>query len=122
LEESEDILQARVTKAMAGLYEKLMKPLEHFADKMGDAECIFRDTTVSNLKDIVAMLPELNFADDPNLTRLGEKIAKSLVPYTAKDLRDKPIVRAAVASEACEILESMRGYMNCFAGSPDDGV
>lgn len=120
LDASEDVLQARVTKAMGSLWEKLMKPLQHFAETMGDSEKVFRDTTVSNLRDIVAMLPELNFTDDPALAELGEKIAKSLTPYEAKDLRNNAITRKAVAGEAADILESMRGFMNAFGTQTEE--
>jgi hypothetical protein len=112
--EEDNAMQSRITKAVGGLYEKLMKPLTHFAEAMGTPDKIFRDTTVSNLRDIVEMLPELNFTDDPELKALGERIAKSLTPYEAKDLRTNAITRKAVASEASEILESMTGFMHAF--------
>ena len=121
LEASEDVIQARVTKAMAGLYEKLVKPLSHFADTMSDAEKVFRDTTVTNLRDIVSVLPALNFTDDPELAALGERIEKTLTRYEAKDLRNNKVTRAAVADEAREILESMSGFMNAFGGQSDEG-
>lgn len=114
LEASEDVIQSRVTKAMTSLWDKLLKPLEHFAGTMAETDKVFRDTTVSNLRDIVEMLPELNFTDDPALAELGEKIRKSLTPYEAKDLRTNPVTRAAVAGEAADILESMKGFMNAF--------
>ena len=120
LDKSEDITQARITKAIGGLWEKLSKPLEHFANKMGDTDAVFRDTTVSNLRDIVTMLPELNFTGDPELTALGERIEKTLTRYEAKDLRTNPVTRKAVASEAQEILDSMAGFMKAFGGQSDD--
>jgi hypothetical protein len=119
LEGSEDVTQARVTKAMAGLYEKLSKPLAHFAETMSNEEKVFRDTTVSNLRDIVEVLPLLNFTGDPDLAALGDRIGKSLTRYEAKDLRNNKVTRAAAGDEACEILESMQGYMNAFSGVID---
>jgi len=120
LDKSDEITQARITKAVQGLWEKLSKPLEHFADKMSDAECVFRDTTVSNLKDIVDILPTLNFTNDATLTELGERIGKHLACYEAKDLRTNKVTRRAVADEAREILDSMAGYMNAFGGQSDE--
>lgn len=120
LEASEDVTQSRVTKAMAGLYEKLSKPLAHFAETMSDAEKVFRDTTVSNLRDIAEVLPLLNFTDDPDLAALGERISKSLTRYEAKDLRNNKATREAAGEEANDILESMRGFMNVFSGVSDD--
>lgn len=120
LNTDESIIQSRITKAVGGLWEKLSKPLEHFAAKMGDADCVFRDTTVSNLRDIVEILPALNFTDDPELAALGERIRKNLAGYEAKDLRNNPVTRAAVASEADEILKSMKGFMRTMGGSDDE--
>ena len=67
------------------------------------------------------ILPDLNFTDDPDLKRLGEQIKKSLVPFEAKDLRNNAVTRAAVAGEAAEILESMKGFMNAFGGDEHAG-
>ncbi len=120
LETSADIQQARIANAVAGLWEKLSKPLEHFTEKMGDTEAVFRDTTVSNLRDIVTMLPELNFTGDADLMALGDRIGKHITCYEAKDLRTNLVTRKAVASEAQEILDSMAGFMNAFGGQSDD--
>lgn len=120
LEASEDVTQSRVTKAMAGLYEKLSKPLARFAETMSEEDKIFRDTTVSNLRDIAEVLPMLNFTDDPNLAALSERISKSLTRYEAKDLRDNKATRAAAGEEAQDILGSMQGFMKAFGGMKDD--
>jgi hypothetical protein len=119
--ETDDIVnQARITRAMTGLWEKLSKPLENFAERMGDADAVFRDATVNNLREIVGILPSLNFMDDPTLASLGERIEKNLAVYEAKDLRTNKVVRAAVASEADKILRSMRGFMTAMGGSDDE--
>jgi hypothetical protein len=120
LNDSEEVFQARVTKAMGGLWEKLRKPLEHFADTMADDKKVFRDTTVSNLKDIVAMIPELNFMNDPKLTQIGLQVSKALATFEPKDLRNNATSRATVGNEAAEILESMKGFMNAFGNKGGD--
>ena len=113
LETNDAAIQARVTKAMADLWARLAKPLEHFADKMGSDE-IFRDTTINNLRDIVAAIPEFNFADDPNLERIRQEIDKTLLIYQPADLRKDKDVRAVAADQAKDIMSQMAGFMRAF--------
>lgn len=117
-----DAMQTRVTKAVHGLWEKMAKPLENFAATMGDADIKFRNATVDNLREMVELLPSLNFTDDPALEKIRRDIEQQLVIYDPADLRKDKKVRAAVAAEAREIMDEMAGFMNAFgSGSDDDG-
>ena len=116
LQNDEAIMQARITRAVGGLWERISAPLKHFADKMA-GDTVFHATTLTNLQEIVAMLPELNFLEDPNLTAIGEQISKEIARYDIKDLRKDKDVRTALAGQAREILDTMAGFMNAFAGT-----
>ena len=113
LETNDAAIQSRVSKAMAGLYERLNDKLTHFAERM-DGDSVFRDSTLDNLQEIVKLLPELNFMDDPNLTAIGEAIDTKLMAYGVKDLRKYQGIRAAVADDAKTIMDQMAGFMRAF--------
>jgi hypothetical protein len=122
LDDSTEVLQARVTKAIGGLWGKIATPLAKFAETMSDENAMFRNTTVSNLREIVDMIPALNFTDDPALEKIRQEIEKQITRYEPDDLRKDKTVRAAVAEEAKSIMDSMAGFMNAFGqGSDDDG-
>lgn len=115
LNDNTEALQARVTKAMAGLWSKLAQPLQHFANVMSDDKAIFRDSTVSNLREIVEMIPALNFTGDQELERIRVEIEQRITQYDAKDLRKDKDVRSAIAGEAKAIMDEMAGFMNAFS-------
>lgn len=101
----------RLSKAMTHMWSRLADTLGHFADKMA-SDGIFRDTTVTNLEELVAIIPDMNLLDDPDLEAIRQEIAAKLVGYDPKDLRKKPEVRSEAATEAARIMAQMRGYMS----------
>lgn len=120
LQDNEEILQARVTKAMAGLWERLANPLKHFQETMSSEDKIFRDATMGNLREIVDLIPALNFTEDPKLEHIRSEIEAELTQYEPEELRKDKMVRKAVAGKAAEIMEEMSGFMAAFASLDDD--
>lgn len=112
-------LSDRLSRAVSDVWTRLADKLEHFATKLGDKDAVFRDTTITNLKDLVDMLPGLNITDDPRLTQLHQELRDRVCGYETKDLRKNPDVRAAVAGEAAEIMATMKGFMTAF-GNGDE--
>lgn len=112
----EEALQARVKRAMFDVWTRLAETLKHFANKM-DGDEIFRDTTVSNLEEIVDILPELNVFNDPDLEQIRLDIVQHVIGYDAKELRKNPDIRKQVAGEAAKIMDTMNGFMNAFGGA-----
>lgn len=104
----------RLGAAMRDVWERLAETLGHFADKMA-GNAIFRDTTVSNLLELVELLPGLNLLDDPNLDQIYRDLNDTLRGVTPKDLRKSPEVRTAAADETKRILEEMKGFMGAFS-------
>jgi len=113
----EQAMNARISRAMGDVWARLSNVLGHFATKMGAKDDIFRDSTVKNLEELVEILPSLNVLDDPNLNAICEDISRTVMGYSAKDLRKDEATRAAVADEAKRIMDDMAGFMNAFGGS-----
>ena len=67
----------------------------------------FNDTLVSNISDLVQVMPALNLTNDPKLAELATK-AKELALYSAVDLRKDPAVREAAMTEARALAELMQ--------------
>lgn len=111
----ESATQARITAAMKHVWAKLEDTLGHFASKMDDDQ-IFRDTTVSNLEELVDMLPSLNLTDDPQLAAIGDAIRQRVLGSTPKEIRKNDGLRAAVGVEAKAIMDEMAGFMRAFGG------
>ena len=112
--DAEAAMTARTVKAVGSLWGQLAEMLSHFGSKLSDENAIFRDSTITNLQELVDMMPDLNFTNDPNLTRIAAEIERTLLGYEPKDLRKQDKVRKAAAEDAARILEEMSGFMGAF--------
>ena len=72
------------------------------------AESTFRDSLVDNIKELVAMIPSINVANDPDLKVVGRKLLV-LTAYSAQDLRDSDALRAEVVKQAEMLLGQISG-------------
>lgn len=120
LQDNEEILQGRVTKAMEGLWTKLAVPLKHFGETMSNEDAIFRNATVNNLKAIVELIPDLNFTNDQRLEFLRTEITEQLLAYEPDELRKDKEARSVVSDRAQDIIEQMKGWMTAAFGNGDE--
>jgi len=85
------------------LTERLRDAVTKVALKLADPKSIFRDSLVSNLADLLALVPDLNLRDDPAITALAAQ-AGELIEFDAETLRTDPIARANVADRAQQLV------------------
>lgn len=104
----------RIGRAMQDIYTRLSEVVGHFAKKMGSDD-VFRDSTVRNIEELVALIPGLNVLDDPDLNALGAEIKAKLTGIDPKDLRKDKVTRSQAAKDAEAIMERMAGFMNATA-------
>lgn len=105
----------RLGKAMHDVWERLLKVVSHMAERLSDEDNVFKTSTLTNLEEMVDMLPALNIVDDPELEGIRQQIKMSLTGLDAKDLRSDLATRQQVAGEAKRIMDNMAGFMNAFA-------
>lgn len=106
----------RVGRAMGDVWRRLADVTGHFAERMaGDG--VFRDTTITNLEEVVELLPALNILEDPQLEAIRQDIKNTLIGYRPADLRKDDIIRSAAASDAARIMEQMRGFMTAMGNA-----
>lgn len=111
----EEATTARLGKAMAEVWSRLHDTLSHYAKKVADTEGVFRNTTVTNLKEIVELLPALNITDDPDLEQVRQDLLATIIEYDPEDIRKSTDVRAYSTQEANRILETMGSFMGAFS-------
>ncbi|TXF11621.1 hypothetical protein [Pelomicrobium methylotrophicum] len=103
-----------VEAAMRDLWEKLYSPVSKMVERLSDPNAIFRDSLVENLREMVEILPRLNFTGDGRFDELVQR-ARSLSVHQPQALRDDKALRADVAAKAAEIAAQMAAFMG---GSP----
>lgn len=96
-----------LARGTADLWERLKEVVSHMVDKLNEPEGRFHGTLVTNVQDLVKLLPELNVGGDPDLNRFAAEIEKRLCHYNARDLKQNEILRVATAHDATALLYEM---------------
>lgn len=99
--------------ALKDVWNRLYERVKHIAEKLADPKAIFRDSMVENAKEICALLPRLNFADDPNLEAMRQQVEASLIK-PPEALRNDPDLRRDTAATAKDIMDKMSVFMGAL--------
>lgn len=115
----EQATEARIQRATQDIWERLANVLEHFHERLsGDGR--FRTSTLDNVKELVALVPGLNFAKDADLAEIAHRIRITIGTADADALRKEDDYKARVLAETSEIMASMRGFMRAFQTQEDE--
>jgi hypothetical protein len=96
--------------AMKEVWQRLYDRVKHMAEKLSDPAAIFRDSMVENAREMCAMLPRLNFMEDPHLEAMRQQVEASLLKHPDA-LRNDPDLRRDTAAEAKAIMDKMGAFM-----------
>lgn len=107
-------VEARVktaqSTAMNEVWTRLYERVKNMAEKLADPSAIFRDSLVENTRELCALLPRLNFADDPHLEQMRQDVEASLLKHP-EALRNDLDLRRDTADEAKAIMDKMKSFM-----------
>jgi hypothetical protein len=96
---------------MRDLWMRLYEVTNHMASRLADPEARFHGTLVSNVSDLVELLPRLNIVGDPNLAVLTEQVRQQLCQHSAELLRNNPATRQQTAASAASIARTIAGVL-----------
>jgi hypothetical protein len=109
--------RALLAEAMREPFQRFYQVVKHMVERLnaytmenGKAKNTFRDSLVNNVKDLLAVLPDLNLARDPGLERLAEEIQKKLV-VDPDTLRSDDKTRKTTAVQAERILKKLEAFI-----------
>jgi hypothetical protein len=100
-------------KAMACTAQQIIETVGHMASKLKEyktgepGEHLFRDSLVTNVRELAELLPAFNLTDDPRLTKITNRITKELCAEDAAILRANDDVRKSVQQSADEIVAAV---------------
>ena len=86
---------------------RLTDVVTHMVDRLNEPESRFHASLVTNVHDLVDLLPRLNVNQDEELNRFAAEIKDRLCSFSAHDLKKNDILRVATASDAAQILSQM---------------
>lgn len=97
--------------AMEDLHTRVSTALSHIIDRLSDKDAVFRDSLITNLSDLCALLPRLNVLNDPKIDRVRRDIESRILNHVNPQvLREDHKLRRTTSETAREILDSMSGY------------
>ncbi|MEM5432327.1 conserved protein of unknown function (plasmid) [Cupriavidus taiwanensis] len=109
-EEMDAKVLGAVKTANNDLVSRLYEAVQHFANRLY-GEGNVRLDVADKVRELSALLPRLNFSDDPVLTEILAKTQEQLACYTGAQLKDDPLLRLNVAERAMEIEAQMAAFM-----------
>ena len=93
------------------LWVRLTDVVTHMVDKLNEPESRFHASLVTNVLDLVDLLPRLNVNQDEDLNRFAAEIKDRLCNFSAHDLKKNEILRVATATDAAHILSQMNAVL-----------
>ena len=103
-------IQSRVESAVTHLWKRIMEAVEHIVEKLGEKKSVFRNTLMTNLTDLIDLLPKLNITDDPGLVAVRKELEELVVDPDI--LRKNNEVRDEVLKKARKLMNSCSIEMN----------
>ena len=96
-----------LTRGTEDLWKRLRDVVSHLVDRLSEPDARFHSSLVTNIFDLVSLLPLLNVNQDLDLDRFATQIRDRLCNYTAQDLKKHDLLRVTTAAEAAGIVAEM---------------
>lgn len=96
--------------ALDTLYKKVLKLVEHLHERLDDPANTFHESLLSNLDQLVSVLPGLNVFEDEVLNQVYTQLREKVLICDVKELRDNSVKRREVAANAFDVAALLRGH------------
>lgn len=100
-----------IWQRMFTVVEKMQAKLSSYSSTDSGIEGIFRDSLVTNITELLDLLPALNVTNDEKINTFAKRMRNELTRHDADTLRADDTVRMEVASKAQGILNKMRDFL-----------
>lgn len=113
-EQNAELLRESLAASMADVWHRLKKVVSDFRDRMKaatDQDKKFHDTAVTNITELLAIVPSLNLTGNPDVARFCADIQRDLTTTEPQTLREDPKAREDVMNRADEILSKMSAFI-----------
>lgn len=110
-------IQASLRVGTRELWQRLYKVVSHMSQRMTEYNVAehgqkprLYDSMITNIVEIVDVLPKLNIAGDTELDRMASEVRRSLI-VDPQELRKSETVRSDATKAAVDIVQRMAAYM-----------
>jgi hypothetical protein len=105
--EIDENVRQSLQRGTEDLWVRLKDVVSHMVERLKEPESRFHASLVTNVFELVDLLPRLNVNQDEELNRFAQEIKDRLCGFTARDLKKNEILRVATANDAAQILTEM---------------
>lgn len=109
----EEQTRATVTSAVEDVYRRALKVVEAFIDRLGEEDNVFKSSLVGNARELVAIMPALNFTNDPVLADVCTRMEQALCAHEPEVLRTNMGARKKTHEAALAVHKDL---MDFFGG------
>lgn len=103
-------VEERLREGMQEPWKRLHDSIKRMVDTLSDPTKGFHKTMITNIVDLVQVMPALNIGEDPNLDTLTTEIQNRLTYFDITDLKSDKYYRQDAAEEAQKILDDMGAF------------
>lgn len=103
-------VRASLLRGTEDLWRRLREVVSHMVDRLNEPESRFHGSLVTNVLDLVEILPRLNVGADADLNRFAEQIRQRLCDHSAQELKQHDL-RVTTAADAANIVAEMDGVL-----------
>jgi len=101
----------KLAKGTEELWKRLRQVVGHMVDRLSEPESRLYTTLVTNIEELVSVIPALNVNQDPDLDRFATAIRERLCGHSAKELKQDGLLREVTATEAAGIVREIDGVL-----------
>jgi hypothetical protein len=102
----------KLAKGTEELWKRLRLVVSNMVERLNEPESRFHATLVTNIDDLVSVLPKLNVTQNPELDRFAAQVHASLCSYSAKELKTDDQLRGETAAQAAEIVAEIDSVLD----------
>lgn len=106
-----DTVTEQAAEAQRELWQRLFDTVKHFAQTMGTEKKLFRNTTVTKLRDLARIAPKLSLKPDPQLEAICAEVLDLVSDTSPEELRENEDLRFARARQAREAVKQIEDAM-----------
>jgi hypothetical protein len=96
-----------LTRGTEDLWKRLREVVSHMVERLNEPQSRFHGSLITNIADLVDILPKLNVSGDADLNRVTEQIKQRLCDYSAQELKKNELLRVVTATDASKIVADM---------------
>lgn len=106
-----EVNQKKFAKTQQHIIVTLRDHIMAIHERLCEKDHIFRDTLITNLEDLVDLIPKMNISNDPAINQIAADAKAKLCKWDAQTLRDNEVTRKEVSDEADKLVKNMAGLI-----------